>query len=448
MLHGGRSETPPRPAATHSYTMLYVVLAMLVIVPLLTGNALLTGVGKVLAFDILGSILLAVIIAQSDLGNIRNIGKSWIAGPNLAVVLLVAACILSYLTAQYKNFAMTEILRYGVCAVAYAVVATSTNRKLSTMLTVILFVGAAVSLIGLATMGSGNYKEVDGVTGSFGTHEQLGSFLMLCLPIAVSIGLFYKDDSRLNTGALAAAVAIAACLLVARCRSAWIAEAVALTVLAALSYRYFFDKKQLARQKYLIVAPILLVVICGGYFVASSHSADALQKRAASLGGLSSDYSVGIRQQMWKDAAKMISAKPILGHGIGQYPLASTRYGHTGMPAEYVINHGADLRNNAHSYYLQMIAEIGLLGFGCYAAAVIGFFTVGIQALGRMQSGLRKAALLGTVAAMAGQVIDAIASPSYVFASVSLLQWVLMGLGMLAAGLPERWRGERSSVRR
>ena len=439
LLHGGRSEPSARPAAS-SYGMLHVVLAMLIVVPLLTGNPLLTGVGKVLAFDILGSILVAAVIAQSDFGNLRKFGMALTAGPNPAIALLVSICFFSYLSAQYKNFAMTETLRYGFCALAYAVVVTGTHRKLPWILWAVLFVGTAAAVIGLTTMGSGNYNEADGVTGSFGTHEQLGSFLMLCLPMAAAAALFYKEDARLNTAAIVASLAIVACLLATRCRSAWISEGVALAVLAVLSFRYFFDKKQLLRQKHLIVAPILLSVLCGGYFIASSHSADVLQRRAATLTSLSGDNSVNIRGRMWRDAARMIAAKPILGHGVGQYPFASTRYGHTGMPVEYVINHGADLRNNAHSYYLQMTAEIGFLGFGCYAAAVIGFFFVGLRALSRMEPGLRKTALLGAIAAMAGQVVDAVASPSYVFASVSLLQWVLMGVGMFSAGLPSRWR--------
>jgi O-antigen ligase len=440
LLHGGRSETSPQPAAVQSYSMIYLVLAMLILVPVLTGHPLLTGIGKVLVFDILGSLLLAAAIMQADFGDVRKIGKALTAGPNLPITLLVSICLLSYFTAAYKNFALAEALRYGFCALAYAAVMTSAQRKLPVMLWGILFVGTAVSVIGLTTMGTGNYNEADGVTGSFGTHEQLGSFLMLCLPMAVAIGLFYKEDSRLSTAALVASLAIAACLLVARCRSAWISEVVALAVFAALSIRYYLDKKQLARQKYLIVAPILLLIVCGAYFVTSSRSGDDLRTRAASLQGLSADHSVGIRRQMWRDALKMIADKPVFGHGIGQYPLASTRYGTTGQPKEYIFTHVADLRNNAHSYYLQMIAEIGLLGFGCYAAAVISFFIAGIREMGRMQPGLRKTALLGAVAGMAGQVVDAAASPSYVFASVSLMQWVLMGIGMLAIGLPARWR--------
>jgi hypothetical protein len=66
------------------------------------------------------------------------------------------------------------------------------------------------------------------------------------------------------------------------------------------------------------------------------------------------------------------------------------------------------------------------------------FFIVGVRALGKLKDGTRKMVLVGVLAAMAGQVVDSITSPSYNIASVSLIQWMLMGIGMFAAGVPKQ----------
>jgi len=142
------------------------------------------------------------------------------------------------------------------------------------------------------------------------------------------------------------------------------------------------------------------------------------------------------RFQLWHAALAMIAAKPIFGWGLGSFPYIVSRFTSVAPPASFVASNGANLTNIAHNYYLQTAAETGLIGLGLYGAMLVTFFVVGLRALKTMRDGGRKIMLIGVLAAISGQVIDAVTSPSYNIASISLFQWILMGIGMFAAGVP------------
>src|SRR5205085_647538 len=64
------------------------------------------------------------------------------------------------------------------------------------------------------------------------------------------------------------------------------------------------------------------------------------------------------------------------------------------------------------------------------------FFVYGFRALRRNERGFRYLVLMGCLAAIAGQTIDAPSNPAWRFADVSFLFWLVMGLGMTPAQIP------------
>jgi hypothetical protein len=90
---------------------------------------------------------------------------------------------------------------------------------------------------------------------------------------------------------------------------------------------------------------------------------------------------------------------------------------------------GPNLSLNAHNYYLQTLTETGAVGLGLYLWTVMGFFTAGLRAYRRKGSPFRSLVLVACLAAVAGQVVDALANPAYQFVDVSLFFWAVLGLG-------------------
>ncbi len=80
--------------------------------------------------------------------------------------------------------------------------------------------------------------------------------------------------------------------------------------------------------------------------------------------------SLFLRQEIWKDTLKMISAQPILGAGLGAYEAVFPRYArHDGT---FVVNY-------AHNDYLQALSDAGVAG----GALAILFIALIFRAVGR-----------------------------------------------------------------
>jgi O-antigen ligase len=435
-----RTSRMSAPKLGGSAAIIGIVSAMAIIVPLLCGSSFLTNVGKVLAFEVLGAALITLLLMNiSTQGLVQRFKENIAAGPNALVLAVVASALVSFaFGATSKWLTASELARVVICAAVYFGVLYNLRGRLTVMTDVIMAVASAAAVFGLISVGDQGFNQITGVSGSFGTHEALGSFLMLMLPITAAMGIFNKKDEARRIAALAVSLLVTVCLAFSQSRSGWISELVALGVLALIASKFYTANTAGTKQRFMAAAPFLAFAGVAGIVVAVSGSGMDVMHRAATFGAGSNDISLGERIRLWHAALHMIAAKPLLGWGLGSFPYVVSKYTSVALPGALVATNGVNLRNIAHNYYLQLTAETGIVGLGLYVSMMVSFFAVGVRALGKLKDGTRKMVLIGVLAAMAGQVVDSITSPSYNIASVSLFQWMLMGIGMFAAGVPKQ----------
>lgn len=301
----------------------------------------------------------------------------------------------------------------------------------------VLLLGA-MALIGIIGGGSAQ----GGLTGPYRDHQLYGSVLLLLLPFNASVALSAKSASW-RWGALAALTAGTLCLFLSETRGAWFGLAAAGLVFGGLRLKLLaapqkLSLKVLVEQRAALVPPVVLLL---GLFLgllsiwllsSPPDQKAALCGRAATLLSLGHDGSWQTRLQLWRGTAHLVAAHPVLGIGLGRYPGAEWRWTHAGgflLPTEH-----PSLTNEAHSFYGQTAAEIGLPGLGLYLAALAAFAA---RALRRLVPSRRRhpfngnnALLIAAVSALAGQSVDALASPSWQFPEASLLFWAMLGLGL------------------
>jgi hypothetical protein len=106
---------------------------------------------------------------------------------------------------------------------------------------------------------------------------------------------------------------------------------------------------------------------------------------------------------------------------------------------------GPALNESPHNTYVQMTAEQGFVGLALYLSILAMFFYRGVRALPRMDKGLRQYTLIGCLAAIAGQAVDGVANPAYMFPEVSTFFWLILGMGMCAAGVGQEVADEPGS---
>jgi O-antigen ligase/tetratricopeptide (TPR) repeat protein len=138
--------------------------------------------------------------------------------------------------------------------------------------------------------------------------------------------------------------------------------AVGLTcLLYTVLHTYLFLRKnkkwnQLFQIGYLIV-PLLLVIVINQQFL-SNKGADALS-RAATISVSTNDGSVNQRLRYYEDVLTHMSSNPIFGVGLGNWKLKSIDYDSKDIKGYIVPYH-------AHSDFIQLGAELGILGFLLY----------------------------------------------------------------------------------
>ena len=215
------------------------------------------------------------------------------------------------------------------------------------------------------------------------------------------VGLWFSE-SRSALGA-AGAVLIVAALWAATSRFSTRGRAVALTV--------------------------VVVALLGG----AAIRARLLQTDAGYRG-------VGFREQFTATSVRMIGAHPLFGVGEGQYYRTSPLF----LSPQLAWSYGFE---NAHNYFLQIAAELGLAGLALFIAWIGAALLRSGRALAQAP---RDSRLLGVSAGVAGFLVTCLTGHPLLIGEVAYPFWLQFGLMTALAGstlLGAASTTERSPVR-
>ena len=172
-----------------------------------------------------------------------------------------------------------------------------------------------------------------------------------------------KNSIKLTLGVLVSASLIA--LSIIQSRASFVA--IGFTILAYLGLNivlYLKDKKnwkQILQLGYLFI-PILVAIIVN-QTVLSSKVADVIS-RAATISLSTNDGSVNQRLRYYEDVLTHLTSNPIFGVGLGNWKLKSIDYDKNDINGYIVPYH-------AHSDFIQLGAELGIVGFLLYLGVFI-----------------------------------------------------------------------------
>lgn len=410
-----------------------LVVAMIVAVPLLAApsDRSMTGIAAI-SLEAAALLLMTALLwrAKWDL-RAENVRRFLGTGANLPVLLLMGLITLSCVLSPAKVFSIQELLRTGSGILLYFVVAYQfrQSKHLSLLVSGLLALAALVSFGAVAQY---QLFSEDRASAIFGNPQPLASFVMLLLPVVASLAWSDKNPTR-RIIAMIVSVLMVSCLMLTQGRSAWMGAAVGLAVLAYLSTRQTMSNKvavPLSARKHLLVWPVLVALITVGFLAITKTQNASIDQRAVASKNLSSDFSWQGRVQAWKGAVKMIEAKPLTGWGTGTYPVYQHQF--TGVGHNLAADgsgHRASLAEQAHNFYLQTAAELGLPGLLLTLAVFAVFLTVGFGRVGQLEPGVRRTLLIGSLAATSAFLVDAIASPSWQYGQTSMFMWLVLGIG-------------------
>ncbi len=365
---------------------------------------------------------------------------TWPGGLGLLLLALLLWSVFCGLRSPYPDFALAEWLRVilglGVYSLAaYGLRAGQPRRVIGGL----IVLGAGMAASGLLQFGAareeGGGRAFDHMLGLFGDNENLGSFLMLLLPLTAGQALDRENNQALRLGAQAAGLIMLVTLAITCTRAAWIGGLVGFAVMGLLTIRYVPSHQGGGRRRLLVAsfaAGIVIVTLgIGG-------AGGMVTGRALSITHSTSLFSFTDRVLKSEAACRMAAARPWTGWGLGAWPVVQRRWtGEGDTPAQVlarrdVWSRGEDQQSLAHDFYAQWAAETGLPGLGLYVAALAAFFLSALRRLPRLHADRQRGLLISCLAAVAGGCVDSLASPAYNFPGVSVLFWLCLGLGVAA----------------
>lgn len=184
------------------------------------------------------------------------------------------------------------------------------------------------------------------IYGPYVNHNHYAGLMEMLVPIPLVLALSHQVRGPHKKMAIVAAAVMASSIFLSGSRGGMAAFAVQMAVLAILVLRRERrSRSALALGVFLIVLLGLLAWLGGG----------ELTKRIASIHpDARSELSGGTRIAIDRDALKMFARKPVLGWGLGTFPEVYPQF--RSFYTNFFVN-------EAHNDYLQLLVEMGALGF-------------------------------------------------------------------------------------
>ncbi|MGB9184669.1 MAG: O-antigen ligase family protein [Solirubrobacteraceae bacterium] len=338
------------------------------------------------------------------------------------LALFIGSAFLSLLQAQDSSAALHVVGRLVTAGLLFAAttMAVRDRRSLLWVLGAMMTAAGLVGAHALLDYSSGAIPSVGFITSSgqlvgratagFGQPNQLGGFLVVLVPIVVGGGLVAR---RWRSGFWLAAALAAFGVYVSFSRGALIGLAVVPFVFLR-SWRTW------------LLGPALGLLA----YVATPA---ALTERFATL--TSSGAEIATRSDIWHSAVTIWEHHPLLGVGVGGFPIA---YSTVNIPGKlYLPNTIFAPPPHAHNLVLNILAEQGLIGL----AAFVGLMIIATRTTLRLRrapepgySVLGSALLASLIAFFVHNLFDVTMFDSVTGPYVMVLLALVVALDRMAAG--------------
>ena len=284
----------------------------------------------------------------------------------------------------------------------------------------LIALGAAEAVFGLVQ----HYQGAQTVTGTYLSRDFLAGLLEMVLPLALMYGITilnrrrewdtFATSSVVNASMFfALGVGMFATIVFSLSKGGFLSTLASLFVMGLLGWgSKLRGRKRWGAAGVLAVLVLLVVVSVPTYELVQA------------IGGATSDSTAEGRWPIAQDTVRMIAVYPLFGTGLGTYFPALLRYQTYGLNVAWV---------NAHNDYLELLAELGVLGFLIPAVLMSAVFAHAVRRAIWEQSTEVRFLGLGCTGGLAAMLIHSFGDFNmYVPANAMVLAWI----SGISAGLP------------
>ena len=338
----------------------------------------------------------------------------------LLMLVFIGWVLLGYVWAFDPGQVPAAVFRYALAAILVFIIfaAVRTERDVK-MIAVAMVAGAVCAAVyGFLNPAPEEFGQLTRLGGTLGNPNELATVLVIGIGLSAGLAAATKDLVARSLALSAGAICFVAILMTGSRGGliALVAMLLAAIVVAA------------GKRTRLIVATMLLLLVGLGYVltVAPPQSRERILHPGSGSG----------RTDIWTVGSRMIAAHPVEGVGAGNFPVASIQYllrPGSLKESQYVV----DTPKVAENTYLEVLAELGIVGALLFLSLIAFSVSCGLKALslirGRGQPGLQALTTAFVVSTFGLLVADFFGSKEY-----ARELWLLMGMGIALLSIARR----------
>jgi len=233
-------------------------------------------------------------------------------------------------------------------------------------------------------------QEYGSVASLIGQKNWISNYLALIFPLMFCFYLLEQIKKKKIIYFIALSFLYAA-LMICQSRGIWISLSLSLLFGIFLIFKFNFFNLFKENKKWLILLLISFIIITLIYSTDNPLNISPLTVTQRAMSTFDEkDPSINTRILMWKVTGLMIKDKPFLGGGVGSFKINYLDY-QAGFLKEYPeYNIYWTNAKEAHNEYLQIGAEIGLLGLGIILIIILKLYNLFINFLKKEIDNKRK----------------------------------------------------------
>lgn len=338
---------------------------------------------------------------------------------DIPILLYLGVALLSLVFSQYFYAGLLELNRLLMYFALFYLAANffgkkGTKRAREVLVNTVILMGAALSMVGIIQYLGGlprRWIPDTFLASVYVNHNHFAGYLEMIIPLSLALCIFSKERAKKAFyGFLTVFMLLVFVLTMSR--GGWASLLALLAFMAIMTSR----KKS-------ITIFILFGVIAAGiiFFSLDKIGLQPIIRRASALtdAKLASEYIS--RQQMYKGAAAMIEANPLLGTGIGTLIYAFPKYRPLGLNA---------LIDYVHNDYLHTAAETGVFALVLLAIMGMIFLRRGLYIYKNSKSPYKHGVILGILTGVASLSLHGLVDFNFHIPANAILFSVLAGLAM------------------
>jgi len=359
---------------------------------------------------------------------------------NIPVLGFMAICALSLFWSDSPFISLKELPLFLAGPLLYFIVVNNVHdeKQINRIISAILIIGGLFGIYGILQYNGidfafwiGNYGRGK-VFGLFGNAGYFAEYLILILPIAVSLFLVSKNKV-IKISLFIGILAMGSTIALTFTRTPYLALGISFVFMFFL-FVISQGKNIFKENKKIFIIILIAIILAAFLFIIPTSlnkpgTAISKIKERASITQLNTDFSFGRRITIWKFTGLMIKDHPLLGSGIGTFKYNTLRYQAKFFELEEnrsIYPHGVAAK--AHNEYLQLWAELGIVGLGIFIWLIISYFNYGFKTLRKIKNNYKQGVIIGLMGSIVVFLVDAIFwFPMHQPANIVLF-WLILGL--------------------